>query len=247
MAIFYLDNVRLFAGGVDFTTRSNKVELAIDYEEKDATNFGSGGWKEVLGGLAASALGAEGQWEAGDAGKVDDQAFAALGSVGGWTVCPDAAAVGDLAYLSQALRAQYKLGGQVGDIAPWSGAWAGAWPVARGVVAHPPGTARTATGTGTAIQLGAVTADKYIYATLHVLSIAGTSTPTITVKIQSDDNSGFSSATDRITFTGVTDVIGVSGQISRLAGAVTDDYWRAQWTISGTDPSFLFVVAFGIK
>ncbi len=247
MAIFYLDNVRLFAGGCDFTTRSNKAELTIDYEEKDSTNFGSGGWKEVLGGLAASALGAEGQWEAGDLGKVDNQIWTALGSVGGYTIGPDGAAVADICYVGQALQSQYKLGGSVGDIAPWSAVFAGAWPVARGVFAHPPGTARTATGTGTAIQLGAVGASQYIYATLHVLSISGTSTPTITVKIQSDDNSGFSSATDRITFTSVTDVIGISGYISRLAGAVTDDYWRAQWTISGTDPSFTFVVGFGIK
>lgn len=247
MALFVLDNVRLFAGGCDFTTRTNKVELAVDYEEKDATNFGSGGWKEVLGGLASSALGAEGQWEAGDLGKVDNAVWAAVGTVGGWTVCPDGAAVGDLAWLSQALESSYKLGGQVGDIAPWNAVFAGAWPVARGVVAHPPGTARTATGSGTAIQLGAVSATQYVYANLNVLSIAGTSTPTITVKIQSDNAEGFGSATDRITFTGVTDVTGISGQISRTAGAVTDDWWRAQWTISGTDPSFLFVVSVGIQ
>lgn len=247
MAMFVYDNVRLFVGGCDFTTRSNKAELTVDYEEKDSTNFGSSGWKEVLAGLAASALGAEGQWEAGDLGKVDNQIWASLGSVGGYTIAPDGAAVGDLCYLSQALESQYKIGGAVGDIAPWSMTLAGAWPVARGAIAHPPGTARTATGTGTAIELGAVSASQYIYSTLHVLSISGTDTPTITVKIQSDDAEGFGSATDRITHTAVTDVVGISGYASRTAGAITDTWWRAQWTVSGTDPSFTFVVGFGIK
>lgn len=247
MAIFVLDNARLFAGGCDFTSRSNKLELAVDFEEKDSTTFGSAGWKEVLGGLAASALGAEGFWEAGDLAKVDNQIWAALGSVAGYTACPDTADVGQLCYLSQALEAQYKLGDQVGEIAPWTATFAGAWPLVRGFVAHPPGTARTATGSGTAIQLGAVSASQYIYATLHVLSISGSGTPTITVKIQSDNAEGFPSATDRITFTDVTDATGVSGQISRTAGAITDDWWRPQWTISGTSPSFLFVVGFGVK
>lgn len=244
MALFVLDNVRLFAGGCDFTSRSNKVELSVDYEEKDATNFGSGGWKEVLAGLASSALGAEGQWEAGDETMVDNSVWSAIGSVGGWTVCPDGAAVGDVAWLGQALESQYKVGGQVGDIASWNAVFAGAWPVARGKVAHPPGTARTATGSGTAIQLGAVSAGQYIYANLNVLSVAGTDDPDITVKIQSDNAEGFSSATDQITLTAAT---AVGGQISRTAGAITDDWWRAQWTITGTDPSFLFVVSFGIQ
>lgn len=244
MGIFVLDNVRLFAGGADFTSRSNKVELGIEFEEKDSTNFGSAGWKEVVGGLAASALAAEGQWEAGDAAKVDDQLWGTLGAVAGYTVCPDSANAGDLAYLTQALQAKYMLGGQVGEIAPWSAAFAGAWPLARGKVLNPPGTARTATGSGTAVELAAVPTGQYLYSTLHVLSVAGTSTPTVTVKIQSDVDDTFGSPTDQMTFTAAT---AIGGQIKRTAGPITDTWFRASWTITGSSPSFLFIVGLGIK
>lgn len=243
-APFVLTNVRLFAGGADLTSRSNKVELALDVEEKDATNFGSGGWKEVLGGLKGSALGAEGQWEAGDAGKVDDQMWSGMGAANAYTACPDTADVGDLAWLLSAMEATYKLGGQVGEIAPWTSTASGAWPVARGLVLHPPGTARTTTGTGTAVQLAAVGATEYLYATLHVLSVAGSSNPTITVKVQSDSDNTFASATDQITMTAAT---AIGGQIKRTAGAITDTWFRAQWTISGSSPSFLFLVSVGIR
>ncbi len=245
MGLFVLDNVRLFAGGADFTSRSNKVELAVDFEAKDATNFGSAGWKEVMGGLASTALVGEGQWEAGDVGKVDDRLWAALGTVAGFTVCPDAAAVGDLAWLTQALQAKYALGGQVGDIAPWNAAFAGAWPLARGKVLHPPATARTVTGNGTAVEIAATAADQHVYATLHVLSVAGTDTPTLTVEVKSDVDALFNgSETSRITFSAAT---ALGGQIQRLAGPVTDTFYRVTHTISGTNPSFLYLCALGVK
>ncbi len=244
MAAFVLTNVRLFAGGADFTSRTNQVELAAEVEDKDATTYGSGGWKEFLGGLKGGALGGEGQWEAGDLSKVDDDRWASMGAVTAYTVCPHAADVGNLAWTLKAMESKYQLGGQVGDIAPWTMAAASAWPLGRGKVGHPPGTARTATGSGTAVQLAAASASQYLYATLHVLSVAGTDTPTLTVAVESDNAEGFPSTTNRITFTAAT---AVGGQISRLVGAITDDWYRATWTISGTNPSFLFVVACSIQ
>lgn len=103
-------------------------------------------------------------------------------------------------------------------------------------------TALTATGTGTGSEAGAILAAQVGYAALHVFSASGT-TPSLTVKIQSDDNSGFTSATDRITFTAATEA---GAQWGSVNGAVTDTYWRAVWTISGTSPSFGFAVFFGI-
>jgi hypothetical protein len=244
-----LKNVRIFSGGADLTGQSNKIEIAAEIEEKDVTNFASVDangevWKEVTGGIASAKVSAAGQWEAGDTSKVDDDVWAALGGIGALTTFPVDANVGSVAWIVNAMRGNYQLLGAVGDVAPWSLSASSSWPAARGVSLHPPGTARTATGNGTGVQQGAITAGRYGYASLHVLSVAGTSTPTITVKIQSDDNSGFTTATDQITFTAAT-VIG--GQIARVAGPITDDYWRAVWTISGSSPSFLFVVGFGIK
>lgn len=239
-----MQNVRLFTGGADLTGVSNKLEVAPEVEEKDTTNFGSGGWSEMIGGLASSKISGEGQWEAADTSKVDNVQWAGLGGVGPWTACPDNANVNDVAWLTNALTANYQLGGSVGDVAPWMAEASSSWPMVRGRVGHPPGTARTATGNGTAVQLPAVAAGQYLYASLHVLSVSGTSTPTLTVTIASDDTSGFASPVTRISFAAAT---ARGGQILRAVGPITDTWYRASWTISGTTPSFLFLVAFGVK
>lgn len=249
MSIGPLFNVRLFAASADLTGRSNKVSFAAEVEEKDITTFlaeddPDSGWKKVMGGLGSSTLAAEGFWEAGDESKVDDEAWANLGSVIPFTIAPGGAAVGSLAYVFKALRSEYKFGGAVGDVAPWTAGATGSWPVARGKVLHPPGTARTATGNGTAVELSAVSSSQYLYATLHVLSVAGTSSPTITVKVQSDVDNSFGSPTDQITFTAAT---AIGGQAQRTIGAITDSWFRVVHTISGTNPSFLYICSIGVK
>jgi hypothetical protein len=238
-------NVRAFAVGVDLTGVSNKIELSGEVEAKESTNYGSNGYKEVMGGLASAEISGEGQWEAGDPSKVDDASWSQLGGVGPWSISANnGAAVGDLAYFTSALRADYKLLGEVGEVAPWAGTAKSAWPLVRGQFAHPPGTARTATGTGTGLNLGAVAANKRLYAAVHVLSVSGT-TPSITARVESDDNSGFTTPTTRLTFTAAN---AVGGQILRTDGtAITDTWWRIAWTISGTTPSFLFASALGIQ
>lgn len=242
MSKMVLLDVRLFAVGVDLTSASSKAEVSAEVEEKETTNYASGGYKEVLGGIASSTIQAEGQWEAGDATKVDDASWSQLGGLGPWTVVPTAATVGSLAYTTYAMRGDYTLGGSVGDVAPWQSKASGSWPLVRGQIAHPPGTARTSTGTGTGVQLGAVATGKRLYAALHILSASGT-TPSITARVESDDNSGFTSATTQLTFAAAT---AAGGQILRASGPITDDWYRIAWTISGTTPSFTFVAALGI-
>lgn len=247
MAKTVLLNVRAFAGGADLTSRSNKVEMTAELEEKDVTAFapeGEGGWKEFLGGLASTSITASGQWEAGDPGMVDDATWANLAgrTVHPWTVCPLSAAVGELAYFSDSLLASYKLGEAVGEVAPWEAQANGSGLLLRGSVAHPPGTARTASGNGTGLNLGALTSAQRLYASLHVLSVSGT-TPSITARVESDTDNTWASPTTRATFTAAT---AVGGQSLSVAGPVTDTWWRVAWTISGTSPSFLFLAALGI-
>lgn len=244
MSKFVLLNARLFAVGADLTGASNKIELTAEVEDKETTNYYSNGYKEVIGGLGSAEVAAEGQWEAADVTKVDNASWSQLGGVGPWTACPDNATVGDLAYITQCLRSSYSLGGSIGDVAPWSGKGASAWPLVRGQMAHPAGTARTTTGVGTAVQLGAVTAGKRLYAALHVLSVAGT-TPSITARIESDNAVGFPSATTQLTFTAANAAGGEA--LRTTGGAITDDWFRVAWTITGTTPSFLFATSFGIR
>jgi hypothetical protein len=238
-----LTDVRLFAGGADLSGASNKAELSTEFEEKDATNYRSAGYKEVMGGLASSTINGEGFWEAGDPSLVDDASWAMLGGRTAWTIGPNDATVGALAYLTFGLDSSYKFLGEVGEIAPWSAKVSGSWPVARGQFAHPPGTARTATGVGTGVQLPAVPAGQRVYASLHVLSVSGT-TPSITARVESATTNAFSSPTTRATFTAAN---ARGGEIIRTTpGAITDTWWRLAWTISGSTPSFLLAAAVGI-
>jgi hypothetical protein len=250
MAPQILKNVRLFTGGADLTSRNNKISLEPEYEQKDVTTFGSVDasgdlWQDLIAGLGSGKLSAGGFWEAGDPSKVDDDAWAGLGGLDAWTVCPVNGAVGSVAYLASNLSGSYQLFGAVGDVAPWQATMSFSGPLARGPVLHPPGTARTATGTGTIVDLSLTgttfPAGKGLYATLHVLSATGT-TPSLTARVETASTIGFSSPTTRITFAAAT---GLGGQRLVAAGPITDQYARVGFTISGTTPSFLFVVAIG--
>lgn len=242
-----LVNARIFAGGADLTSASNKVDLSGEVEDKEVTNFGSIGtdgrvWKEIIAGLGSAKISAAGQWEAGDLSKVDDQAWQNRGAVNAWTVAIGGN-VGDLAYLTKALESKYTIGGSPGDVAPWQADATGSWALVRGQIMHPPGTARSANGTGTARQLGAIATGKALYVCLHVLSVAGTASPSLTVTVESDDASGFASPTTVATFTAAT---AISDQALSVAGPTTDAWFRITWAVTGTTPSFLFVVSAGI-
>ncbi|WP_320069754.1 hypothetical protein [Micromonospora sp. RTGN7] len=254
MAPHVLRNVRIFTGGADLTGQSNKIEIGGEHEERDVTTFGdvdAAGdvWKAVIAGIGSAKVAAAGQWEAGDTSRVDDDAWAALGGIGAWTIYPhesgpSGGAVGAVAWMVKALRGQYQLLGSPGDVAPWAASASSTWPLVRGVGLHAPGVPRTAAGTGTAVQRPAVLDGQYVYASLHVLSVAGTAAPTLTVKVQSAADAGFTTPTDRATF---DPAAARSGQMLRVAGPITDTYWRLSWTTAGTAPSFLFAGALGIK
>lgn len=242
MKIVLLD-ARPFVGGADLTSSSNKVELSVELEEKDATTFGSGKAKEVLGGLSSAAVSASGLWEAGDPGKIDDTAWAQLKgrAHAPWTICPVAAGAGDLAYAVSGLTTSYKLGGQVGDAAPWEAQASGSGIAARGQISAEL-LPRTASGSGAPIQLGPLAFGQQMLATLHVLSAAGT-TPSLTVLVESSPDNTFAAPTTRATFAPAT----TAGGWSTVAtGAVADPWWRISWTITGTTPSFLFLAALGL-
>lgn len=236
-------DARIYLETADLTGWSNKVETNASAAEEDITNFGSGGWKQKTGGEFDTDVSLEGFFEQLDLSRPDDMFWANLGSnQAALTVMPTSGAAGVLTYLSRVQVMDYKPGGAVGKVLPWSASLKGNWPFVRGLVLHPQGTARTTSGNGTGFQLGAVGSAQRMYACLHVLSVSGT-TPSITVSLQSSVDNTFASPTTRITFAADT---ALDGQALSLLGPVTDQWWRASWTITGTTPSFLFAVSAGI-
>lgn len=240
-------DARMFVAGADLSGAGNKIMLKETAEVRKITNWRSGGAVENRASLFGTDWMAEGYYEAGDASKPDDLFWATRRTLDPWTAAPfgdSDLAAGSLMYLNRVLRADSSFGGAVGDVDEWSMSGKSTWPLCRGKCGHPSGVARSATGTGTIIQLGAVAANKRVYANLHVLSATGT-TPSITVKVQSAALVGFGSPTDRLSFAAKT---AAGGEALRSDGtAITDQFWRVSYTVSGTTPSFLFLVAFGIE
>jgi hypothetical protein len=118
--------------------------------------------------------------------------------------------------------------------------WTGDAQMVRGQMLHP-AAARTATGSGTTTTFTAPTATQSLYAAFHVLSVTGAGT--ITFTIQTDDNSGMTSATTRITSSAFA---AVGHQFASLAGALTGEtHIRVGYTIAGFT-SVTFAVAAGV-
>jgi hypothetical protein len=245
MTVKVAQQIALLVGPVELdlqATMNSGPDVMV--EAKPATTLASAGWKEVAAGLRSFQWASQGFLEYGP-NTVDEQlTLAAIAQTHPVTVLPDGQADGAVAYIANALILGTKIQpGPVGELHTYDlravGRDAG---IARGLVLHPRATARTVSGTGVARQLGAVSATQRLWAALHVPAASGT-TPSLTVRVQSDDNAGFTSPTDRITFTAAA---GRTAQMSSVAGAITDQWWRVTWTVTGTTPSFRFSVAAGI-
>ena len=241
MAKFVFTDGKLFMGGYDLSSNTSSVTLDVTSEEQDVTTINSGGFISRIGGLKDSSLAVDGFFEAG-ANKPDALLGASVGNELITTVVPDAG-VCNTAYFLKSRLFSYNIFGTVGEVTPFNiSKGHSSDEVVRGTIELDGDL--TASGNSTGTQLGAVSSTQKVYAAVHVTGVSGTSTPTCTFKLQSADNSGFSSATDRATFTGFT---AIGSEMKEVAGAVTDTYWRLNYVISGTNPSFSVHATIGIE
>lgn len=239
MASQVLTDVKAFIAGYDLSGQMNAVALEYGADMKDATTFGndtrinSGGIKSVVANL-------QGLWDASTTSAPDPVAFNALGLSDQPVIIAPAGTVGGTALLFRAIESEYTPGAEVGELLGFSVAMegAGGQPMVRGALL----AIGSATGntTGAAVQVGAVSASQFLYAALEVMSGTGA----FTAVVQSDDNPGFSSPTTRITFSVVATGTPVASEWARLAGPITDTYWRVTTTNPNTRN---FTVAVGIQ
>jgi hypothetical protein len=247
MATHVLTDVDIYTNQYDFASQLNQVELTGEAESVDVTNFGSAGWKEFKGGLKSGMVNYSGfaSYGAGEIGSVLEPIDGLIGTTGILvTVTDQSPAENSVAFSMSSLQTTLSNLGQVGEANPISAQFVADGN--RGILAGRLIAAkadRTSTATSTGYQLGAVTATQRIYSAFHVFSATGTS-PTLDMVVESDNASNFASATSRITHTQRT---AAGFELSSLGGAVTDDYWRASWTIGGTDtPTFSFALVLAI-
>lgn len=234
-----------WVGGYDLGPDLNSMSMPIEYEELVDTRFGMTGQSRKAGFESVSASVA-GYQQLGS-GLVEATLWSQMSTTTQPVTMTSDGTVGQVAYFWQARH--FKLtpfDGEVGSMAPFAlemkgvrgngtlsvGAVRGRVLVAKGDI--------SATGVaGSAYQLGAVASGEYIYLALHTFAI-GTS---FTFDLESDDNSNFTSATTRATVGAISSTGGT--WMTRVAGPITDDYWRINVT-AATGTSTIAVSA-GIK
>ncbi len=233
-----LTNAGLWIAGYDLQSNLNAIAISAEAQAEDVTTFGDPNRTYAVGVKRALYSGA---------GLLDAPAEAELQTDWGLSnlalTIAKATTINSVAFVGKVLLGQLQQSRSVN--APWTFSLNGEMcdrGFGRGRVMENQ-AAVTATGTGTGRQLRAISSGFKAFATLHVLSVSGT-TPSLTVILESDDNSGFTSPATRATFTAATLV---GGQHTSVDGPITDDYWRFKWTVSGTTPSFAFVCALGFE
>ncbi len=244
MASSILKSLRTYVGGYDLTGDSNNGSLDLDHEVHDETVYqppGSGGARARQCGLEDISAAQSGFYATG-AGSVDENAFANWGGLDEPMSMSDDGAEGSVAYMMRTGRFKYSLLGEHGKPAPFSLDFRGTngeTAVARGLVTKTKAVVSATGATGTGVQLGAVSADQYLYGVLHAFAV-GT---TITAVLESAVDNTFAGATTRITFGPITAVGGAWG--ARVAGAITDEWYRLRVTaITG---SFTIAANVGIR
>ena len=243
MAVLAFTNASIWAGSADLSSRASEVTVDTMAADVDATTFASGGWNARIGGLRTGKVDVKGQWDAGSNLLPDDRSFGDLGSGSiPLTIAPQGATVANVAYLGTFMQPMYKTGAKVGDILSFETGFGQDAPIVRGQIANV--TAKTTTGTTTGLNLTAPGASQRVYCNLHVLTITGTSTPTLTAVLQGDTGSGFPSPATLATSAGLTAVGGV--QIKSTVGATAYTWYRLSLTITGGTPSFLLYASIGV-
>lgn len=222
-----------FSGWFREVTSSAEVEVA----ETTAFDAGTKPHKSYITGFSDGTLSLSGMFD-GTADAIDEEINARLGQEDTvlFSVAPKGFAVGNRAFLAQGRMTSYEVTSPVSDIVGVT-MEAQADLGLRGAYAlHNITTAETATGNATSVDETASSTNGGA-AHLHVITATGT-TPSLTVKLQhSTDNSVWA---DLLTFTAATAV--TKERLAVSAGTTINRYVRAQWTISGTTPSFKFAL-----
>lgn len=232
-------------GSIELTGQSNRLSYDASVAELEGTTFGSGGAKEVFGGLETASLSGGGFVDLGSVYDADQFRHANGRSILPHTIGPSnsGSAVGAPAYVVKSLSTSIKVTHQVGELIGWELAASGSSRSGYGAYLVSPSTAITSTTGGTAVEIAAVPSGKAALGALHVLARSGTATLDATIESNVDADFDGGSPTTQITF---SQMAGVGSQFLSQPGPITDTYWRAVLTVGGSG-SLTVVIALGIS
>lgn len=233
-----LRDCAIWYGGNDLTATADEVSFDSSFATVNVTTFGSSGNVTNVAGLEDAQMSVMTFLDttltdavfSTNRGGVSDLLTAVAFPTGGTVTA------GDTCY---AIRAQLKndpIMLKVGDAARINANFAASQVegLLQGMVLAP-SAAVTASGDGSAVQLGAQSSGQIAYFGVHVFSVSGNRT--ITPVLQSAAASNFSSSTDRVTLSSINSAGSSFGSSST---ATTDTYWRASYTIGGSSGSITF-------
>lgn len=229
-------NATIFVDKIDASDYLNEFEAEQEGDDIDVSTFGNKK-KKYLAGPSEVSLTLTGHWD-GDDGDLDDLLDASFGGdvENIITICPAGVTSGKACYLAPGVQLNNNISAEVDDVTELEAEFrASAFDRAR-ILQGP--TSITATGNGTESIATALTS-KGGAAHLHVLSAAGT-TPSVTVVVEhSVDGTTWAPL---ISFDAATAPGSQRGVTSSTA--TVNVQVRAKWTVTGTTPDIVLVVAF---
>lgn len=128
MAIHVLTAARLLVAGVDFSDHISSITVDHGAAEVDATNFGSAGWEEKLGGLKKWSATIQFQQDYATS-EVDATLYNSVGSTvafnGRYSSATGTSATNPAYYGSLLVTSLPRISGAVGDLHGFSVTWPG--------------------------------------------------------------------------------------------------------------------------
>ena len=234
-----LSDQRIFMDGYELTTQSNSVKIEASKEIKDTTSFGST-WKQSTAGLKDFSCGIGGHME------IDEAATAMFALQNGanfiLSVTQGAATGGSVSYFMRAVESSLALMGQVGEVAPFQLGASGSSVMANGLIAVSPAAAITATGTGTVLNFTGVVSGSKLKIAYHIVSVSGT-LPTLVMTTKSSAVVGMTTPTTLHTSASYN---AVGAEYAEVTLASTNAYFRTDFTVTGTNPSFIVLVSVSV-
>lgn len=134
MAVYALTSQVVTVNSVDYSDHLKNATLTVDAAELDTTDFASGGWSEVIGGLKSGTLALTFNDDVAD-NEVDEELWALLGTVVAFTIKATNTTVGtsNPEYQGNVLVKSHSLGGDVGSLAAKSLTWPTSGAITRDV------------------------------------------------------------------------------------------------------------------
>lgn len=239
MAFSHGSAAKIYLNGMNASNFINEVGLEGENDSHESTVLGDSA-KTYIPGLQDASASMSGFW---DSNIVDDTLSFSykLESLHATETHATYMPAGDgsnaVAYLLKGILTSNGVTTSVDDLAAMELEFQNCTGLEKGRVLHPLSSV-TATGPGTPVELdNTVLTSNGLSAVLHVNAVSGTSTPTITVKIQhSVDGNTYA---DLVTFAAAT---GKGSQYLSVSGTV-NRYLQVIYTVSGTTPSFDIHVA----